>query len=80
MYEKRSGDTTGAAHMLAIQPPGLDVDLAPTWLVSEATLHSKNEHQRSERVESEIRRWNRDGGKNGGGSRIENGKWKEQRG
>ena len=50
VYETRTGDRVGAAHMLAIQPPGAGLDLAPTWLISDATAHSKNEHQRNERV------------------------------
>ena len=69
VYEKRSGDTTGAAHMLAIRPPGLDTDLAPVWMVSEATQHSKTEHQRDERVAQARKRAGAqpDGSKGGGG-------------
>ena len=50
VYGNRTGDKIGAASMLAVQPPGAGLDLAPTWLVAEATQHSKNEHQREERV------------------------------
>ncbi|CAK0839421.1 unnamed protein product [Prorocentrum cordatum] len=49
VYDKRTGDKSGAQKMLAIPPPGAGVDLAPTWLVTEATAHSKMEHQRAER-------------------------------
>ena len=50
VYETRTGDRVGAAPMLAIQPPGAGLDLAPTWLVTDSTAHSKAEYQRSERV------------------------------
>ena len=36
--------------MLAQQAPGMQSDVAPSWMVSEATIHSKVEHQRNERV------------------------------
>ena len=48
VYETRTGDRVGAQHMLAIQPPGAGLDLAPTWLITDATAHSKAEHQRAE--------------------------------
>ena len=50
LYEARTHDRTGALQMLAIAPPGAQVDLAPTWLVTQATNHSRNEYQRAERV------------------------------
>ena len=50
VYETRTGDQVGAASMLAVQPPGAGLDLAPTWLVTDATAHSKAEYQRTERV------------------------------
>jgi len=56
VFEKRTGDARGASHMLALAAPGSATDIAPTWLVSEATLHSKSEHQRDERVYSAQRR------------------------
>ncbi|CAK0846110.1 unnamed protein product [Prorocentrum cordatum] len=49
VYEMRTKDKVGAAAMLAVRPPGSAADLAPTWLVTEATTHSKAEHQRDER-------------------------------
>eukprot|EP00974_Lingulodinium_polyedra_P071897 6957717-Lingulodinium_polyedra.AAC.1 len=49
VYEKRTGDRRGAEHMLAQAAPGAGTDIGPTWLVSEATLHSKTEHSRDER-------------------------------
>ena len=50
VYGTRTGDNVGAASMLAVQPPGEGLGLEPTWLVAEATQHSKNEFQREERV------------------------------
>ncbi|CAK0900846.1 unnamed protein product, partial [Prorocentrum cordatum] len=40
-YELRTKDKVGAAARLAVRPPGSSTDLAPTWLVTEATAHSK---------------------------------------
>lgn len=57
-YEARTRDRAGAAHMRAFGAPGASRDIVPSWMVSEATTFSKCEHQRSERVESEIRRRN----------------------
>ncbi|CAK0840539.1 unnamed protein product [Prorocentrum cordatum] len=56
MYESRSGDRTGALHMLGVSPPGSQTDVAPSWLVQAATAHSKAEHQRSERVAAQAKR------------------------
>ena len=55
MYESRTGDRVGAAHMLGTAPPGTDSDVAPTWLVSDATAHSKAEYQRAERAQAAFR-------------------------
>ncbi|CAK0872525.1 unnamed protein product [Prorocentrum cordatum] len=56
VYEMRTKDKLGAAAMLAVRPPGSAADLAPTWLVTEATTHSKAEHQRDERVHGASKR------------------------
>ncbi len=50
LYEARSGDRAGAMHMLAVAPPGSQVDIAPSWLVTEAAAHGKVEHPRAERA------------------------------
>ena len=50
VYGTRTGDWGGANYMLAVKPPGADVDIAPDWLTSDATTWSKSEHQRNERV------------------------------
>ena len=49
IYEHRTGDKSGARSMLAVAAPGGATDVAPTWLIRDATEHSKCEHQRSER-------------------------------
>ena len=68
VYELRTKDKVGAAAMLAVRAPGSSTDLAPSWLVSEATAHSKAEHQRDERVEQASRRTSRGGGRGSGSS------------
>ena len=50
MYERRTGDKSGATRILAIRAPGSNSDVIPKWLLEEATIHSKNEFQRAERV------------------------------
>ena len=55
-YESRTRDRAGAAQMRAFSSPGSARDIVPGWMVSEASAFSKVEHQRSERVETEIRR------------------------
>ena len=50
--------------MLAQQAPGMQSDVAPSWMVSEATIHSKVEHQRNERVKQSRKT---DGDGQGGG-------------
>ena len=60
-YRARIGDLVGANQMLAVKAPGVGVDLAPGWLVSEVTQYSKVEHQRQERVKASGR-----GGRRGG--------------
>eukprot|EP00933_Yihiella_yeosuensis_P011689 TRINITY_DN119254_c0_g1_i1.p1 TRINITY_DN119254_c0_g1~~TRINITY_DN119254_c0_g1_i1.p1 ORF type:complete len:225 (-),score=19.05 TRINITY_DN119254_c0_g1_i1:615-1226(-) len=67
VYEKRTKDRTGASSMLAVQPPGLETDVAPQWLVASATTHSKSEYQRDERVKSFLKgQVSGDGGKGRG--------------
>ena len=41
--------------MRAARPLGSEHDVAPEWLITEATTFSKAEHQRSERVNKEWR-------------------------
>eukprot|EP00959_Pyramimonas_sp_CCMP1952_P253906 5304602-Pyramimonas_sp.AAC.1 len=61
VYESRTHDKAGAARLRAVTAPGSGIDIAPGWLITEATTHSKMEHQRAERVSAELRR--RNGGK-----------------
>ena len=56
VYERRSGDKSGAAEIRAVTAPGSGTDIAPHWLVSDATTFSKAEFQRSERVLTEAKR------------------------
>ncbi len=75
VYEVRSGDKAGAAHMLGVAPPGGQTDIAPTWLVQSASSHSKLEHQRRERAEAELRsRRKADKGKDKDGKREKKGR------
>jgi hypothetical protein len=53
LHLKRTGDSSAATHMLAIQAPGSMTDIAPTWLVTESSSHSKAEHQRGERAKTQ---------------------------
>ena len=73
VYQDRTRDRAGAVVIQGSVPPGSNRDVAPSWLVSDATIHSKNEHQRSERVSAEVRHRATDtkkkgdkGGKGGG--------------
>ena len=49
-YKQRTGDKVGAQQMLAVHAPGSSADVAPSWMVQEATPHSKVEWQRDDRV------------------------------
>ncbi len=75
VYEQRTKDYVGGARLRAVVAPGSAVDIAPNWLISEATMHSKMEHQREERVHAELRR--RAG--RGGGSGKGDGKGKDKK-
>ncbi len=68
VYEDRTHDKAGAKAMLAIQAPGAATDIAPAWMVSDATVFSKAEHQRAERVTAASRGRGTGGGSYGGGS------------
>ncbi|CAK0890450.1 unnamed protein product, partial [Prorocentrum cordatum] len=62
----RAKDKVGAAAMLAVRPPGSSADLAPTWLVTEATARGEAERQRGERVAASGKRDGRGAGRGGG--------------
>ena len=66
VYEQRTKDYVGGARLRAVAAPGSQVDIAPGWLIGEATLHSKLEHQREERVQAELRRRQPKGDPKGG--------------
>ena len=61
--------------MLAQQAPGMQSDVAPSWMVSGATKHSKVEHQRNERVKQS--RKNDGDGQGGGKGKKGDGKGKK---
>ena len=67
--------------MRAISTPGAGKDVVPSWLVNEATVYSKAEFQRSERVNTETRRRDQTtqkGGEKGRGKGKQKGKKKEE--
>ena len=66
VYEQRTKDYVGGARLRAVAAPGSQVDIAPGWLIGEATLRSKLEHQREERVQAELRRRQPKGDPKGG--------------
>ena len=72
VYETRTKDATGARQMLALTAPGASVDIAPSWMVTDATAHSKAEYQRDERVSFAASR--RGGGAGGRGGKGKKGK------
>ena len=86
IYLQRTKDYAGAQRIRAIAAPGSGIDVAPEWLISEATTFSKAEHQRSERVNNEWRRrkWNdkdnkgKKGDKDKGGGKGDQGKGGQQ--
>jgi hypothetical protein len=50
VYQNRTGDKAGALHMLAVRPPSSQGDVAPTWLIDEATIHSRADFRRAQQV------------------------------
>ena len=56
IYADRTGDESGASRILGQAIPGTKADIGPGWLIEEATLFSKSEHQRSERVTTSRKR------------------------
>ena len=61
VHEKRTGDVDAANSMLAVKPAGSAVDIAPHWLVNEASTYSQSEFRRRERARQQA------GPKGGGG-------------
>jgi len=77
IYEKRTGDRSGASHMRALRTPGQQTDVLPDWLVSQGTLHSKSEHQRAERLHAARRQPNSSGETSKGKGKGKKGKGKK---
>jgi len=51
VYEKRTRDKAGASAMLPMPAPGKGGDIAPLWLIGEATVHSREEFGRAFRAQ-----------------------------
>ena len=68
VYEKRTRDTAGAATMLALPSPGSGADIGPEWMISAATIYSREEFRRADR-QRQLHNWNpsTDSGRGGGG-------------
>jgi hypothetical protein len=62
LYRRRTGDHTGANHMLAIRVPGQSTDLAPSWLVDQVATHSRQEYNTAQRSRGHQVRDGDDGG------------------
>jgi hypothetical protein len=50
IFEERTHDATAARVIQGTAPPGAKVDVAPSWLVADASQHSKLEYRRDEQV------------------------------
>jgi hypothetical protein len=50
IFEERTHDSTAARVIQGTAPPGAKVDVAPSWLVADASQHSKLEYRRDEQV------------------------------
>ena len=55
VHYRRTKDKEAAQAMLGLRAPGTSTDIAPTWLVSQASAHSKSEFQRYERGRAQAR-------------------------
>ena len=70
--------------MLAVRAPGQDVDVAPSWLVEEATKHSKVEYERTQRTRGRARGRGSEGkgdsGKQQDSKQQDGGDWSKGRG
>ena len=52
IYERRTGDRIGGAHLRALRVPGANTDILPDWLIKEGTLHTTTELKRAGLVKS----------------------------
>ena len=50
VHERRTGDREAASSMLALRPSGTRCDIAPTWLISDASNYSQQEFKRRQRA------------------------------
>jgi hypothetical protein len=52
IFEDRTHDSVAARIIQGSAPPGAKVDIAPTWLLSDASNHSRTEAKRQHQVNS----------------------------
>ena len=52
IYERRTGDKVGGAHLRALRVPGAGIDILPDWAIKEGTLHTTTELKRSQLIRS----------------------------
>ena len=52
IYERRTGDRMGGAHLGALRVPGVNIDILPDWLIKEGTLHTTTEVKRNNLVKA----------------------------
>lgn len=64
VYLRRTKDKAGANRMLGIRAPGTQTDIAPRWMVDDASAFSKVEYQRLERSQK-VQRLEGGGGSSG---------------
>ena len=73
-FEQATKDKVAAARIRGITAPGSGVPMVPDWLLQDATVLSKSEYQRAERVRGEMKQRKGDKGKGKG----KKGKGKEE--
>ena len=78
VYERRTQGQVGATRMCAIGTPSTTRDVMPEWYVNDASAFKKVEFQRSGRINTEIRKPDRDDGGRDGRGRKGEGKGKDQ--
>ena len=70
IYESRTRDKIGAAHIRGVVAPGSGVDVAPAWLFQDATELSRAELQRDERTHNATKRKGKGKDKGKGGQKL----------
>ena len=86
IHAKRTGDYNAAEAMMALRVSGSKQDIAPSWLITDASAHSQQEHLRKLRAKGKYDTYRADenhgsGGKGeskGGKGEIKGGKGKKK--